>query len=113
MWLGVWRRRDGQTEWEEFKKRYWEFREEDCQDLCAMHHAEVHKLYDEIIAQDVAAVGRPLSKYSWEQANRLMDKLEAAFVEWFAKETPGIDDKKYGKYKNLRRRILRNKFRRD
>lgn len=103
MWLGVWAgRRRGELKWEAFFERYHEFRDEDCRDLCANHHAEIHAIYDKLINEDKAVTGRPLSQYTWTQAERLMDKLEAAFHEWVLTVTPGIDSAKYGKQKRQR-----------
>lgn len=102
MWLGVWRRRRaGERKYEEFVRRYWDFLKEDIEYLCDRHHAEIHEIYDEIIRRDRNSVGRPLSQYSWVQAETLMDKLESAFFEWIGEETPGIGPKTL----NARRRV--------
>lgn len=63
--------------------------------LCPRHHAEIHSIYDELITADKWLVGRPLSYYSWRQAERLMSQLEAACDKWLKEETPGIDPKTF------------------
>lgn len=91
MWIGVWLvRRRGEQKFVDFCYRYHAFNPEDWTRLCANHHAEIHMVYDQIIRRDVKKVGRPLSQYSWAQAEKLMDKLEAVCVEWLQKETPGV-----------------------
>lgn len=112
MWLGVWAgRRKGEKKYNDFINRYYEFHPLDCADLCDSHHAEIHKAYDEIIAQDIAELGVPMSKFSWDQAHRLMDKLEKHFWEWVATKTPGISSKNYGRTVKKRRAILKEKYR--
>lgn len=97
MWLGIWSgRRRHEAAFQSMVKRYHEFRIEDCEILCPNHHAEIHKIYDGIISADRKKTGRPLSKYSWVQANLLMDKLEAACLRWLKTQSPGIDSKYYG-----------------
>ena len=103
MWLGVWAsRRRGEDKWEAFIKRYFEFHDEDVALLCANHHAEIHARYDVVIQADVVRLGRPLSQYTWAQAELLMDKMEVVFREWMLEETPGIDAKSFGKRRKSR-----------
>jgi hypothetical protein len=103
MWLGIWAtRRRGEERWKAFTERYYQFLPEDCEFLCPNHHAEIHRLYDAIIVGDRKLVGRPLSKYTWTQAERLMEKLESACLEWIETETPGIDSNYYGLTKKRR-----------
>lgn len=91
MWLGIWSsRRSGEKKFQDFIRRYYEFRKEDIEYLCDRHHAEIHAIYDEIIIEDRKKLGKPLSKYTWAQAELLMDKLEAAFREWLNRRTPGL-----------------------
>ena len=111
MWLGVWAgRRRGEPRWIEFVKRYWSFHRDDVRYLCANHHAEIHSIYDDIIAEDRAKVGKPLYDYSWKQAEALMDKLEAAFNVWIRLESRGISSKNYGKTKKARRQKAYEKY---
>ena len=96
MWLGIWAsRRKGEPKWEKFKTRYFEFHPADCVLLCPNHHAEIHKLYDEIIQADRKFTQRPLSKYTWKQAEILMNKLSNKCDEWLEIETPGISYEKF------------------
>jgi len=89
--MGVWElRRRGEEKFKEFCKRYNEFHPDDWCMICLNHHAEIHLIYDRIIRQDQLRVGRALSKYSWTQAEKLMDKLEAVCVDWLKKDTPGV-----------------------
>lgn len=85
------RRRMRETVYREFVTRYYEFRKEDTAEICLHHHAEIHLVYDKIIRRDLRSTHKALRNYSWNQANHLMDKLEAAFEEWILKETPGED----------------------
>ncbi len=80
-----------ETVYRNFVKRYYEFRPSDVESVCLHHHAEIHLIYDKIIRQDLRRTRKALRNYSWNQANTLMDKLEAAFKEWFMKVTPGAD----------------------
>lgn len=85
------RRRMRETVYRKFVERYYEFRKEDTAEVCLHHHAEIHLIYDKIIRQDLKRTRKALRNYSWNQANKLMDRLEEAFKEWFVKETPGAD----------------------
>lgn len=67
--------------------------------ICVSHHAEIHAIYDKLIKQDMVATGKALSKYSWDEAKRLMNKLEAACMKWLQDETPGISSNLYGSFK--------------
>lgn len=92
MWLGIWAsRRHGETKWNQFVDRYWQFHEEDIVKLCDHHHAEIHLIYDKLIKSDRLKLDRSLAKYTWTQAETLMDKLEETCDEWLEKETPGIE----------------------
>lgn len=70
--------------------------------LCANHHAEIHSIYDEVIAADRQHTALPLYLYSWKQARILMRKLEAACDVWLRRESPGIDSELYGRTRQLR-----------
>lgn len=85
------RRRMRETVYRAFVKRYYEFRKEDVSYICLHHHAEIHLMYDKIIRKDLRSTHKALRNYSWNQANHLMDKLEAAFNDWIEKVTPGED----------------------
>lgn len=94
MWIGVWlARRVGEEKFITFCWDYHAFLAKDWVRLCDMHHAEIHLIYDGIIRRDKLKTGRPLSKYSWAQAEKLMDKLESTCVKWLRKDTPGLDPK--------------------
>lgn len=98
MWLGIWAgRRKSEQKWLQFIDSYYQFRPSDCVILCPNHHAEIHKIYDSMIMADKLRTRRPLSKYSWQQAEALMDKLEAACDEWLKHVTPGINSEQYGR----------------
>jgi hypothetical protein len=91
MWIGVWMlRRAGEEKFINFCYRYHCFDTKDWVRICANHHAEIHLVYDQIIRADRKKVGRPLSKYSWTQAEKLMEKLEAVCLDWLKKDTPGV-----------------------
>jgi hypothetical protein len=105
MWLGIWSgRRKGEDRWERFVARYKAFLPEDWVRVCIRHHAEIHVIYDGIIEADKTKVGRPLSDYTWTQAEALMDKLEAACLRWLKMQSPGVDAADFE-----RRRLLRQK----
>jgi hypothetical protein len=101
LWLSVWAHRGKEPKYRALVKRYHEFREEDWERICECHHAEIHLIYDMVIADDMARTGLPLYLYSWKQANILMDKLEQACLTWLALETPGIDSKLYERTKKM------------
>lgn len=111
LWLGAWAHRSQEAQWKAFVKRYYEYREEDIVRICLPHHAEIHAIYDEIIAEDLALVGLPLYLYSWSQGRRLMRKLRAACDQWLLDDTPGIDSEVYEQTKKLRRSLLKKRMR--
>ena len=92
MWIGIWigRRKDEQ-EFAAFIKRYWEFHRDDIVYVCEWHHAEIHHIYDGIIQEFKKKLGKPLYKATWEEAEELMQLLEAACVQWLAQQTPGYN----------------------
>lgn len=102
-------RRAGQARWIDFCYRYHLFLPEDTVEICTDHHAEIHRIYDDIIQVDIRRVGRPLSKYSWSQAETLMKKLRAACQRWLKIQTPGIDPNEYAAYREkLRKQRMRS-----
>lgn len=105
MWLGIWAsRRKGEKKFEEFVERYNSFHPEDWVRVCDMHHAEIHLIYDTIIRRDRLITFRRLAEYSWKQAEKLMDKLEAACFDWLEIETPGEDPKLVDEVREKRRK---------
>jgi hypothetical protein len=112
LWLGAWAHRGQEPQWQRFIARYHEFREEDCVKLCLPHHAEIHSVYDEIIASDIARTGLPLYLYSWKQARILMKQLHEACETWLLQPSPGIDSDTYESTKKLRRALLKRQARR-
>lgn len=105
MFLGVWsgvRRKE--RRWQEFVARYYQFLPQDVVRICDSHHAEIHAIYDQIIAEDLARTGQRLEQYTWAQAERLMNKLKAACKEWLKKKTPGISSTRYARIKKLSRK---------
>jgi len=111
LWFNAWAHRQHEPKWQEFVKRYHEFRPEDTVVICLRHHAEIHSMYDRIIQEDRKLLGLPLYRYSWKQGTRLMDKLEAVCEEWLKQKTKGIDSAQYDRTKKLRRRLLKNRER--
>lgn len=113
MWFGVWgKRRRGEEKWRLFIERYYKFLPIDIVLLCDRHHAEIHSIYDKIIANDRAAqTGLPLHKYSWTQAERLMGKLIKACDDWLKKETPGIDSATFGETRRVYQSMLNREAR--
>lgn len=104
MWLGVWAsRRRGEKKFAEFVARYHAFHPDDWVRVCDRHHAEIHLIYDGIIRRDRHITLRPLSQYSWAQAEKLMGKLEGICLEWLTKETPGEDPSKVDDLRKKRR----------
>lgn len=111
--MGAWAHRGQEPKWKAFVKRYYEYREEDIVRICLPHHAEIHSIYDAIIADDMARTGLPLYLYSWKQGKILMRRLTDACAEWLTQETPGIDHKIYEATKKTRRGRLRKNARRN
>lgn len=110
LWLGVLKHRKDEATYRALLRRYYQYRKEDCVDLCRLHHAEIHEIYDEITAEDQAGrQKKSLRDYSWEEAAELSLKLAVACHEWLKKETPGIDSYLYGKRKKGRRNRLLKK----
>jgi hypothetical protein len=104
MWFGVWAsRRRGETRWKEFIERYYKFLPEDVVLICDSHHAEIHSIYDTLIARDKAWTQRKLSDYTWSQAVLLMNKLEQACIKWLGEQTPGISSAEYGERRKYRK----------
>lgn len=112
MWLGVWAgRRKAEPRYVEFIERYRSFDRSDWERLCDNHHAEIHLLYDEIIKIDKKTTKRPLSKYSWKQAERLMSKLEDAFYTWVKIESPGFSSEELAKQRQREREARQRNYR--
>ena len=109
LWFGPFAHRRGEPRWEAFVLRYHEFRSEDVVNICAAHHAEIHAIYDKIIAEDTAGTGLRLYLYSWKQANVLMEKMRLACAEWLLQATPGLDSDIYERSKKLRRGLLQSR----
>lgn len=109
MWFGIWAsRRKGEKRWQAFVARYNRFDPRDVVLICENHHAEIHSIYDKIIANDRAAqTNIPLSQYNWTQAIRLMAKLTAACGKWLQKETPGIDSASFGETRKVYQSMLK------
>lgn len=84
-------RRNKSEKYEALRKRYEEFRPEDTVVLCGWHHAEIHKIYNQIVREDCAQRLKPLDRYSWKQAHSLMNKLHDACTEWEIERTPGVN----------------------
>lgn len=110
--MGAWAHRTQEAKWKAFVKRYYEYREEDTVRICLPHHAEIHSIYDEIIAEDMAIVGLPLYLYSWKQGRLLMQKLRDTCNIWLRQKTPGIDSDTYERTKKIRRKLLKTRMRR-
>lgn len=75
--------------------------------VCVSHHAEIHAIYDKIIQEDTLRLDKSLWKYSWIEAERLMDLLEEACRQWEAMATPGINSRLYGSYRKRRKKRRR------
>lgn len=113
LWLTSWAHRHKEPKFQEFVRRYYEFREEDIVRICMPHHAEIHSIYERIVEEDRLRTGRPLYMYSWAQMRRLSIALRDACARWLLEETPGIDPAVYEKTKRLRRTLIRKRLRRE
>ncbi len=95
MWLGPWTRQLDIPRYANFVRRYQEFRDEDVVMLCTLHHAEIHHIYDSIIAKHKESLGgRRLYRYTWSQAHELMKLLEAECDVWLGTVTLGYSPTK-------------------
>lgn len=113
MWLGIWASvRKGEPDYLAFIERYNQFLEEDVVYICEHHHAEIHVLYDDVIREHKKHTGKPLYKYTWTEANDLMDKLEEACILWLSKETAGFSSDVLRKKRKLARASQKRKRRR-
>lgn len=83
--------KQGQKKYEQFRRRYEEFREEDISAICPDHHAEAHWEYRHIIQRHYIKVGRPLSQYTWKEAEELMERFATFYSAWIATPTLGMD----------------------
>lgn len=73
-----------------FVNRYHSFNLKDWEYLCVGHHGEIHEVYDEIIIKNTVKKNyKPLSTYSWAEADALMNSLHKEYVEW--KEIPATE----------------------
>jgi hypothetical protein len=105
MWFGIWAsRRANDEQYQSLVNRYHEFREEDIVWLCEEHHAEIHHIYDQLIRDFKITVGKGLYRFSWDEASRLMDKLDAACKKWLETHTPGFDKDKLNKIRARRQK---------
>lgn len=113
MFFGVWaRRRAGEEKFQAFIERYNQFLPEDVVLICGEHHAEIHCIYDKIINDDRTLTRTPFAKYSWAQAERLMEKLTKACNEWLKRQTAGINSDTFTETRNVHRALLKKQARR-
>ena len=89
MFLRHFAARRGQMRYEDFRRRYYEYHPDDCVTICEEHHAEIHKLYLPIIDRECKKLAKPMCRWSWGEADRLMEKLERACDRWLQTVTPG------------------------
>jgi hypothetical protein len=106
LWFSSWHRFRGRTWWQKVVDRYWEYRKADCVRLCVYHHAEIHMLYDELIAVAIARARVPLHRFSKRAAQELQRDLRRACRNWLLLVTPGTDPDLYNLRKRARRRRL-------
>lgn len=104
-WLGIWSgRRKSERRWVEFVARYWEFRHEDYIVICPDHHAEIHKIYDQLIIAHKRSLKISLARYTWDQADDLMNRFEEACRNWLAVKSPGMDNATFARQRKTRSR---------
>lgn len=96
MFIRQFRKRKKTKRYKEFVARYELFHPDDISLLCGDHHEEIHLRYMNIVYRDIKSNGyTALEDYTWEQAEKLMKKLEKEFKEWIAVPTPGIKERKF------------------
>lgn len=93
MWVRHFARRRRTQRYKDFRERYRAFLEEDIVRLCHDHHEEVHAEYGKIIRDHMKAKNyEPLRRWTWAEAEKLGDALEAFCKWWLKQETPGIKE---------------------
>lgn len=70
--------------YKEFLARYKEFRREDVVTLCDECHFEIHLIYGDTIRQSLARTGQALHRYTWNQAEILMERLGILCEKWLS-----------------------------
>jgi hypothetical protein len=81
MWLIHFKHKAHTKIYQRFALRYYEFRPEDCVDLCRTHHREIHRLYWRTIGLVALRLGA-CKKWSWQMAHDLMDQLRRECDAW-------------------------------
>lgn len=90
MWLRHFAHRRRTKRYRDFRARYHEFHRDDCVELCAAHHTEIHQLYLTLIRNAIVRGDyKPLRRWTWEEAEDLMGRLRKRCDKWLKVETPG------------------------
>lgn len=90
MWLRHFGAKAKSSRYIAFHKRYHEFRDTDCVELCRPHHEEIHSIYLGIIGQTIEnKKGKALWMWSWKEAEELIETLRETCDRWIVTTTPG------------------------
>lgn len=96
MWLRHFVRHRRTKRYRDFMARYKEFHPDDICYICPDHHEEIHVAYMNTIFRRIKAKGyKPLTDWTWEEAEVLMDELRTQCRAWLQCKTPGQRNHKF------------------
>lgn len=79
-------------------RRYKSFNPIDWVEICQEHHEEAHHLYGTIIMRAIRRNGYlPIHKWTWKQAEVLMQELRVYCAAWLLRTTPGMKLRKFAR----------------
>lgn len=90
-WVVYFQHKHLQARYREWVRRYYEFRDEDCVDICAHHHEEIHHRYGRIFSKYCRRFDKKLKDFSWTEAEQLTEALRAYCDRWLLRETRGME----------------------
>lgn len=101
--------RAGSARYEEFSARYESFHYDDITVLCSLHHKQVHREYLYTISRHHAAVGKPMCRWTWNQAEILMQALREHFNIWLAWKSKKLTARAYREHLTEQHRTIKSR----
>jgi hypothetical protein len=77
-------KREGQR-YIEYKERYYSFHVDDIVTICDVHHWEIHGIYGPIIGRHCWRLQKPMCRWTWRQAEKLINELIETCDRWLLK----------------------------
>lgn len=92
--------RRGGRKYRNLVRRYKEFREEDCVDVCGDHHEEIHFIIWHADAEWMGENGciQAFAAFSWKEAEALIAHRRTITDGWLKIPTKGMKQRKFTRY---------------